>query len=147
MVNDEELVARFQSFDLDRDNAEHFRGRLERKLLINCCEDCGHWRHPPKPVCPKCWSSDVRPTEVSGHGTIHLLMFLHQGPPTEGVDYSTPYPVVVIELDEQPGLRFTSTIVGSSNDQIIIGKRVKLDWIERAGAPFPVFRLAGESRA
>ncbi|CAB4364073.1 MAG: hypothetical protein F2681_08705 [Actinobacteria bacterium] len=47
----------------------------------------------------------------AGNGTIHLAVFLHQGPPAEGVDYSTPYPVVTVELDEQPGLRFTGTPV------------------------------------
>jgi len=146
-VSDEELVARFAGFALDRDNAAHFRGRLERRLLINRCEDCGLWRHPPRPVCPRCWSSDTRPTEVSGDGVIHLLVFLHQGPPADGVDYATPYPVATVELDEQPGLRFTSTVVGASNADLAIGRRVRLDWVDRGGAPLPVFRLAEEARS
>jgi uncharacterized OB-fold protein len=79
---------------------------------------------------------------VSGEGTLFMTVFLHQGPPTEGVDYSTPYPVVTVELDEQEGLRFTSTVVGATNDDIHIGERVELDWIDRAGAPLPVFRLS-----
>jgi hypothetical protein len=76
---------------------------------------------------------------VSGDGTIYLVVFLHQGPPAEGVDYSVPYPVVTVELDEK--VRFTSTIVGANNDEIEIGKRVSLDWIERTATPLPVFRL------
>ena len=71
-----------------------------------------------------------------------MAVFLHQGPPAEGVDYSTPYPVVTVDLDEQPGLRFSSTVVGSPNEGIQIGRRVELDWITREGAPMPVFRLA-----
>jgi uncharacterized OB-fold protein len=63
------------------------------------------------------------------------------------VDYATPYPVATVELDEQPGLRFTSTVVGSPNEAIAIGRRVKLDWIDRDGAPLPVFRLAEADRA
>jgi hypothetical protein len=74
-----------------------------------------------------------------------MALFLHQGPPAEGVDYSTPYPVVTVELDEQEGLRYSSTVVGAANDDITIGKRVTLDWIERSGAPLPVFRLAGDA--
>lgn len=72
-----------------------------------------------------------------------MAIFLHQGPPAEGVDYATPYPVVTVDLDEQDGLRFTSTVVGSTNDEIQIGRRVELDWIDRAGMPLPVFRLGG----
>jgi uncharacterized OB-fold protein len=51
--------------------------------------------------------------------------------------------VVTVELDEQPGLRFTSTVVDANHDDIVIGARVTLAWIQRDGRPFPVFRLAG----
>lgn len=143
VITDEELVDRFPGHPLDHDSAAHYRGRLERRLLLHRCGACGTWHNPPKPICPACWSTDVTPTEVRGTGTIHLAIFLHQGPPAEGVDYTTPYPVVTVELDEQPGLRFTSTVVGAPNEAITIGARVRLDWIDRAGSPLPVFRLAG----
>jgi uncharacterized OB-fold protein len=147
VISDDELVTRFAAYQPDHDSAPHFRGRLERRLLINRCADCGTWHQPPKPICPACWSTDVQATEVSGTGTIHLLVFLHQGPPAEGVDYSTPHPVATVELDEQPGLRFTTTIVGAANDDIAIGRRVTLDWIDRDGAPLPVFRLVDAGKA
>lgn len=144
MISDAELVARFPGHPLDHDSAAHFRGRLEHRLLLNRCGACSTWHHPHKPICPSCWSADVTAEPVTGAGTIHLAIFLHQGPPAEGVDYATPHPVVTVELDEQPGLRFTSTVVGSANDEITIGRRVTLDWIDRAGAPLPVFRLDDE---
>ena len=138
-ISDEDLVVRFRGHPIDRDNAEHYRGRLERQLRIHRCKDCGTWNHPPIPTCPTCWSLNVEAAPVSGDGTIYLVVFLHQGPPAEGVDYSVPYPVVTVELDEK--VRFTSTIVGANNDEIEIGKRVSLDWIERTATPLPVFRL------
>jgi uncharacterized protein len=49
---------------------------------------------------------------------------------------------VTVELDEQPGLRYSSTVIGSPNEEIQIGRRVELDWITRGNAPMPVFRLA-----
>ncbi len=143
-TSDEELVTRFPGFPVDFDSAAHYRGRLTRRLLVNRCDACGIWHQPPKPVCPACWSSAVEARRVSGAGTVHLVVFLHQGPPATGVDYATPYPVVTVELDEQPGLRLTSTIVGSRNDAIVIGRRVTLDWIERDGTPLPVFRLVDQ---
>jgi uncharacterized protein len=93
-------------------------------------------------VCPSCWSTDVVAAPVAGTGTIFMAIFLHQGPPAEGVDYTTPYPVVTVELDEQEGLRFTSTVVGARNADIGIGRRARLDWAERGSVPLPVFRLA-----
>jgi uncharacterized protein len=145
-VSDEELCALFRGA-VDRDSAAHYRGRLRRQLLINRCAACGTWHAPPKPVCPSCLSERVVATPVSGTGTIFMAIFLHQGPAAEGVDYSTPYPVVTVDLDEQPGLRYSSTVVGSENEEIRIGRRVELDWIMRGETPLPVFRLAGEDRA
>lgn len=141
MISDDDLVARFAGYGVDHDSAPHLRGRLERQLLINRCAACDRWHHPPHPICPQCWSTDVFAQPVAGTGTIHLAVFLHQGPPATGVDYATTYPVVTVDLDEQPGLRFTATVVDSTQEQIAIGRRVSLDWIERDDVPVPVFRL------
>ena len=145
LLSDDELVEMFKGLGIDRDSAAHFRGRLDRRLLINRCGACGHMHHPPRPICPRCWSTDLRPTPVRGSGTIHLLVFLHQGPAVEGVDYALPYPLATVELDEQEGLRFTATVVGSPNEEIAIGARVELGWIDRAGIPVPAFRLAADT--
>jgi uncharacterized protein len=140
-VTDDELVQRFPGETITHDNAEHYRGRLRSELLLNRCGECGRWHAPAKPVCPDCWSTRVSAEPVSGDGVIFMAIFLHRGPAAPGVDYRVPYPVVTVELAEQEGLRFTSTVVGSANDAIRIGAPVRLVWAERAGAPMPVFEL------
>jgi hypothetical protein len=141
--SDAELVERFAHVRVDRDTAAFYRGWLERELRFGRCADCGRWQHPARPMCAACWSWNVVPTPVSGRGTVHLRMLLHQGPPAEGVDYAKgPHPVVVVELAEQPGLRFTSTVVGCAPGEVAIGMPVELAWTERSGVPFPVFRPA-----
>jgi uncharacterized protein len=140
-VDDNELVGLFPGEALTHDNAEHYRGRLRRQLLINRCTDCRAWHAPPRPVCPQCWSSAVTPTPVSGAGTIFLFTLLHQGPPAPGASYDRPYPVVTVELDEQPGLRFTSTVVDADPAAVVIGARVQLAWRTLDRAPMPVFIL------
>lgn len=142
-VDDDALIALFPGEVLTHDNAEHYRGRLRQQLLVNRCGDCQHWHAPPKPVCPRCWSADVSAAAVRGSGTIYLLTWLHQGPPVPGVFY--PYPVVTVDLDEQPGLRFTSTIVDAVPSAVVIGARVRLAWRTLDRAPMPVFALAGRS--
>lgn len=93
-------------------------------------------------MCPQCWGWNIVPTEVSGRGTVHLLMRLHQGPPTPGVDYTHGHPVVTVELEEQASLRVTSTVLDIAPEDLHIGTAVELDWIDREGAPFPVFRAS-----
>lgn len=139
IISDKELLDAFPNSIITHDDKEYYRGWLEHRLLIQHCSSCGNWFHPPQPICPECWSRDVTPTEVSGRGTVHLLIKLHQGAPAPDVDYSAPHPVATVELAEQLGLRFTTTIVNCPLDDIGIGMPVKLTWIDRWGAPYPVF--------
>ena len=140
-VDDAALVERFPYAQIDHDNKHLFRGWLGERLLIHRCDECAHFHHPPKPICPRCWSASLTPTRVSGRGGVHLTILLHQGPPAPGVDYAkAPHPVVTVELEEQEGLRFTSTVVDCALEDVRIGLPVELAWIDRSGAPFPVFR-------
>lgn len=139
---DQQVLDTFPNDPIDHDNKEHYRGRLQRRLLINRCADCGTWSQPPRGICPACWSDRVAATAVSGRGTVYLTMFLHQGPPAPGVDYATPHPVVVVELVEQAGLRYTAAMVDTPREEIRIGAPVELTWIDRAGAPTPAVRPA-----
>ena len=140
-IDDAALIERFPWVAISHDSKHLFRGWLDEQLLINRCDDCQRFHHPPKPVCPDCWSFNLTPTPVSGRGTVHLVMILHQGAPAPGVDYAkSPHPVVTIELEEQEALRFSSTVIDCPNDEIVIGMPVELAWIDRYGAPFPVFK-------
>lgn len=143
MTSDDELLDRFPDTVIDRDNKEFYRGWLVGELRLNRCHACGTWHHPPRPICPRCWSDDVVATAVSGRGTVHLLVWLHQGPSAPGVSYDKAHPVVTVELEEQPGLRFTSTVVDCPAEELRIGLPVELTWTERYGAPYPVFQPAG----
>lgn len=147
-IDDATLVERFPYVKIDHDSKHLYRGWLDKQLLINKCDDCGNFHHPPKPICPNCWSFSLTPTEVSGRGTVHLAMFLRQGPSAPDVDYNiSPHPVTTIELEEQKGLRFTSTVINCPLEEIKIGIPVELTWIERFGAPFPVFKRASVREA
>ena len=85
-------------------------------------------------------------TEVSGHGTIHLLMTLHQGPAADGVDYTEGHPVVTVELDEQPGLRFVSRLVDTPVEAVTIGMRVRVVFEALSDDLYaPFFTTAGET--
>jgi uncharacterized OB-fold protein len=142
----EELIASYPGEMITYDNAAHYRGRLRQQLLMNRCADCQSWHAPMQPVCPRCWSSNVVAEPVHGSGTIYLLTFLHQGSAAPGVAYDPPYPVVSVELDEQPGLRFTSTVVDADPVDIVIGARVQLSWRTLDRAPMPVFILSDTPR-
>src|SRR3984893_13438328 len=142
---DAEVLERFPSVRLDHLHKQYYAGLLRRELLAGRCRACGRWHTPLRPICPSCWSVEVSPAPVSGRGTVHLLTFLHQGPPAPGVDYAGGFPLAAIELAEQPGLRVPATVVDCPRDRPCVGLRVELPWTERDGAPRPAFRPAVRS--
>lgn len=133
----ERLVARSDGWVVDHDNKDFYAGLGDERLLVDRCRACGRWQHPPKPICPACWSTDVEPDEVSGRGTVHLWTVYRLFDPVLGGVDPDGARIVTVELDEQPGLRFTSKFVGAADPAV--GGRVAVRFVDRAGSPFPVF--------
>lgn len=141
MIDDAVLDA-FPGVRIDYDNIAYYRGQLEQRLLVNRCDECSMWHHPPRSVCPGCWSRAVTPTEVSGVGSIELLTILRQGPAQAGVDYTDGHALVAVELDEQRGLRIAGTVIGTPAGQLQIGDRVRAVWRTGVGpTPRPDFEV------
>lgn len=138
IISDEEMLARLPGIRIDHDNKEYYRGLLQHRLLLNRCEKCSTWHHPPRASCSKCWSWKITPSEVSGKGTVYLFSFLNSVPAHGAALPGEPFPVVNIELAEN--VRFTTTVVDCLKAQLVIGMPVELTWIERDGMPFPAFQ-------
>jgi len=125
-LDPEDLLGAFPRVRIDVDNAAFHGALLQNRVVVNRCEDCGHWHQPPRPLCPQCWSWNVTPAEVSGGGTVALVTVLRQGPRRPGVDYTDGYAVVAVDLDEQDGLRLAGGVVGTPASDVAIGDRVQV---------------------
>ena len=84
--------------------SEGFWEALRRhELVVQSCGECKALRFPPKPVCPRCTSSAWSWQQVSGRGRVLSWVVTHH---VFNKAYAgrTPYTVLLIELEEQPGL-------------------------------------------
>ena len=81
----------------------YFEAAEQHKLVLKKCTACGLMRYPPGAGCPWCQSLEWTWQEVSGKGTIYSYeIIVHSIQP--GFRDITPFPVVVVELDEQRGV-------------------------------------------
>ena len=87
------------------------------------CQACGHYVHPPLPICPVCKSRDVRDEPVSGRGTV-LTYTVNRHVWERGLE--APYLIAIVGIDEQPGLRLTTNIVNCAIEEVRIGMRVRV---------------------
>jgi uncharacterized OB-fold protein len=116
---------------------EHFwRGGDKGRLVFSRCSACATFVHPPAPVCPKCLGRELAPEAVSGRGTVVACTTNHKAwVPGDEV----PYVIAIVELDEQPGLRLTSNVVGCAPDRVRIGMRVRVRFEAHGDVWIPLF--------
>ena len=121
----------------DSEWGEHFKLAREHKLMLRACKACNLMRYPPSHGCPFCGDLGWSWREVTGRGHIHSYEIVaHAIQP--GFKEWTPYPVVLVELDEQRGrpteheaLRIIANLVTpdfrpEKEDNVAIGKRVRV---------------------
>jgi uncharacterized OB-fold protein/acyl dehydratase len=108
------------------------------QLPIQRCKACGVLRHPPRPMCGKCQSTEWDFVASSGKGTVYSYVVLHH-PQFPGYEY--PMVAAVIELAE--GTRIVSNVVGIEPAAVRIGMPVQVS-IEAVddGWKLPLFRPA-----
>lgn len=125
-----------------RDEEEFWRSGADGQLRMQRCASCRRWQHPPNPVCFHCLSRDVAFEPVSGTGSVYTFTINYQPWLPHLRD---PYAVIVVELDEQPGLRFISRLVYTDVKQVRVGLRVRVVFESLGEGLFvPLFTAVGE---
>ncbi|OBH30721.1 DNA-binding protein [Mycobacterium sp. E1715] len=94
----------------------------DEPLLIEYCEDCARWVHPPAGECRTCKAPLVaRP--VSGRGTVFTFTVNHH---PYNPEIPVPYVIAIVELAEQEGLRMAANVVDCEPDSVTCGMPVAI---------------------
>jgi uncharacterized protein len=119
---------------LTAENRHFWLGGAAEALVILRCEKCGFWVHPPGPICPACRAGALSPVATSGRGFVYSYTINHQ---PWLPDWELPYVIAIVELDDQIGLRLTTSI-DAPIDQVHIGMRVtvRFEQVEDVYLPF-----------
>ena len=108
------------------------------ELRVQKCEACSRLRFPPRPVCPWCRSFSTQWAQVSGRGTLWSFVVSHP-PLLPAFAELAPYPVIVVELEEDPTIRMVGNLVATAEGQI---NEVELTRVEIGAALEVVFYRA-----
>ena len=124
-----------------KDNGWWWEGVERGEIPIQKCSACGALRHPPRPMCPECQSTEWTSVPSAGSGTVHSFVVMHH-PPMPGYDF--PAAIGLIDLDE--GTRLVGPVVDCPFEEIHIGMKVEASIEDLGGVTMPVFRRAGVRR-
>ena len=145
--------------DNDSEWKDFYAAARQHRLIMRACRACELMRYQPLHGCPWCASLEWTHREVSGRGTIiSYEIVVHAIQP--GFKEWAPYPVVLVELDEQrghptadEGVRMIANLVGAdgrpeAEENVAIGKRVRVVFQDLADhLALPQFALTGEPPA
>jgi uncharacterized OB-fold protein len=82
-------------------------GLAKGQWQSTCCEACGKFTFPPKPICPHCWSDKMTWKDLSRRGTLYSWTRVHSAPKV--FTDEAPYALCVVDLDI--GLRIATRMV------------------------------------
>ena len=125
------------------DTQPFWDGCQRNELLLQRCGNCGHYRHPPSPVCSRCTSQACEWVAASGSGAVYTFTVVHdQRAP--GWEELVPYVLAVIELDEGPHI--LSNVVDVDPKLVKIGMNVEVTFKAIGEQKAPFFRPRGSAR-
>jgi len=94
----------------------------EKKLMGAQCNKCGQITLPPRPMCPKCLSKDLKWKESPLKGKLLTYTVIHVSP--QQFQSMAPYAVGIVELEN--GAHLPGMIKGTPTDQIKVGMNLTL---------------------
>jgi uncharacterized OB-fold protein len=101
-------------------------------LTLQQCDDCGVVQHPPEEVCHACGGMVFSSKVVRPSGTVHSYTVVHHSV-HPALDGFVPYTVVLVALDDEPGVRVVGNLLDVPVDEVAIGMPVVATWEELAG--------------
>lgn len=114
-------------------------GAADGKLLVPRCADCGHFRWPPGPFCPRCRSQSIDWTPA---GPARLYSFTIIRGRTEKETQESPVHVpALVEFPQAGGIRIPAAIVDTPLSALHIGAELTLGWTQAVNATVPVFSI------
>lgn len=120
---------------LDDLNRPFWTGGHDGQLLIEHCDECNRWQHPPVGRCETCGGpSGAKP--VSGRGGVFTYTVNHHQYHPE---VPPPYVIAIVELDEQRDLRVVANILEADDTDLAIGMRVRVEFENHDEHSVPVF--------
>ncbi|CUV02824.1 hypothetical protein MGWOODY_Clf2193 [hydrothermal vent metagenome] len=120
----------------------HFDAANEGRLEIQNCSACNRLQNPPMPTCSQCKSANNLEWKVmSGKGKIYNYGVVYDCP-VRLLQEDQPFNLVVITLDDDPGIQMYSHLPGTPVDDVPVGAAVEVIFEETAnGQKVPEWRV------
>ena len=114
---------------------EFYRFAGEKRLMVARCNKCGELFLPPRPMCTKCLSTDLKWVELGKRGELLTYTVIHVAPTQ--FQSMVPYIVGVVKLKD--GLKLPGMIRGIEPEEIKVGMELEIDFDTTLPSQWPMW--------
>ena len=111
----------------DPETGGFWQAAAEHRLVVRVCTGCSATLHLPKSYCHHCGSWDVSWRDVRPAGSLYswtvVRHSIHEA-------FPAPCTVVLVQLDDDPGVRFVGNIPGVPDLEAGMPMRVRFEDVE-----------------
>ena len=118
-----------------------FEAARRGEIVIPRCQECRTWVFYPQVYCHVCHSNRMEWERVSGKGTVYSYTEVMH-PLHPGFAQALPLLVVLVDLDDAPGVRLVSNMVDCRYEDMRVGMPVTATFADVDGVVLPLFRKA-----
>jgi len=99
------------------------------RIVVQCCAACRTRQHPPEEICYHCGATEFGHRESRGTGTVYSFTVADY-PVHPLLESAVPYVIILVALDDMPGIRIVGNLVGCPADSARIGLPVRATFVE-----------------
>jgi hypothetical protein len=100
-------------------------------LALQSCARCEAVQFPPEDACRSCGSFELGARASAGRGRVESVVVVHHAVHPL-LRPRVPYAVVLVSLDDAPGVRLLGNVANRAPDRVAIGDRVRVIFEEIA---------------
>lgn len=112
-----------------QDSKPYWDAADRHELVLQKCETCNSYNHPPGPACAKCGSTELS-WESQGSditGTLYSYVVSYR-PFLPGFQDDLPTIIAVVELDNLQEVKIIGNVLECTPEELKIGMPVKMIW-------------------
>ncbi|MFB5281753.1 Zn-ribbon domain-containing OB-fold protein [Peribacillus sp. Hz7] len=113
----------------NQDNSPYWDAADRHELVLQKCESCHEYSHPPGPSCAKCGGTEMSWESLGStvKGTIYSYIVSYRAF-LPGFQNDLPLIIAIVQLEKVPQVKLIGNVRQCSPDEIEIGMNVKMVW-------------------
>jgi len=117
----------------DPDAQTYWSAAKQHRLSLQQCDHCRSFLYPPGPACPICGAADLTYKDLGSNvtGTVYSYIVPHRAF-VAGFADEAPYAVLIVNVEQAPGVKILANLVNSPWQSAKIGMSVRMVWEDRS---------------